>query len=102
MLFRSVEGALTGPFLSLFFNSPEMKQEFWEIRSGSTVPHLTCGQVKELRIPLPELAEQREIVAHSSEIAAETKRLTSIYERKLAALEELKTSLLHQAFNGEL
>ena len=43
-----------------------------------------------------------EIVAHSSEIAAETKRLTSIYERKLAALEELKTSLLHQAFNGEL
>jgi type I restriction enzyme S subunit len=29
-------------------------------------------------------------------------RLTRLYERKLAALEELKKSLLHQAFNGEL
>jgi type I restriction enzyme S subunit len=33
---------------------------------------------------------------------AETHRLQSIYQRKLAALEELKKSLLHQAFNGEL
>jgi hypothetical protein len=30
------------------------------------------------------------------------KYLTHLYERKLAALEELKKSLLHQAFNGEL
>ena len=34
--------------------------------------------------------------------AAETKRLASIYERKLAALATLKKSLLHQAFTGEL
>jgi hypothetical protein len=27
---------------------------------------------------------------------------TQLYERKLAALEELKQSLLQQAFNGEL
>jgi type I restriction enzyme S subunit len=32
----------------------------------------------------------------------ETQRLTRLYERKLAALEELKKSLLHQAFNGDL
>ena len=32
----------------------------------------------------------------------ETKRLATIYERKLAALDELKKSLLHQAFTGEL
>ena len=34
--------------------------------------------------------------------ATETQRLTSIYQRKLAALEALKKSLLHQAFTGEL
>ena len=33
---------------------------------------------------------------------AETQHLESIYERKLAALEALKKSLLHQAFTGEL
>jgi type I restriction enzyme S subunit len=32
----------------------------------------------------------------------ETQRLASLYTRKLAALEALKKSLLHQAFSGEL
>lgn len=32
----------------------------------------------------------------------ETQRLESIYQRKLAALDELKKSLLHQAFSGAL
>ena len=33
---------------------------------------------------------------------AETQRLARLYERKLAALEALKKSLLRQAFTGEL
>ena len=33
--------------------------------------------------------------------AAETQRLACLYERKLAALEALRKSLLHQAFSGE-
>jgi type I restriction enzyme S subunit len=33
---------------------------------------------------------------------AETQRLESLYQQKLAALAELKKSLLHQAFAGEL
>jgi type I restriction enzyme S subunit len=39
---------------------------------------------------------------HLDAIAAETLRLENIYELKLAALAELKKSLLHQAFSGEL
>ena len=38
----------------------------------------------------------------SEEMQAETKRLSSIYERKLATLEELKKSLLHQAVTEKL
>ncbi len=33
---------------------------------------------------------------------AETQRLARLYTHKLAALEALKRSLLHQAFSGEL
>ena len=32
----------------------------------------------------------------------ETQRLAAIYQRKLAALEALKKSLLHQAFSRQL
>ena len=36
------------------------------------------------------------------DLRVETQHLTRLDERKLAALVELKQSLLHQAFNGEL
>jgi len=36
------------------------------------------------------------------DLAAETRRLESLYQRKLAALDELKRSILHQAFTGAL
>lgn len=35
-------------------------------------------------------------------LAEETQRLESLYRQKLGALEELKKSLLHQAFSGQL
>jgi type I restriction enzyme S subunit len=97
-----VEGVLIGPYLSLFFNSPGMQQKFQEIRSGSTVPHLTCGEVKEIIVPLPDLATQQRAVERSHEFGAEIQRLTSLYQQKLDALDDLKKSLLHQAFSGQL
>ncbi len=36
------------------------------------------------------------------ELVVEVKRLETIYQQKLAALDELKKSLLHKAFSGEL
>jgi len=38
----------------------------------------------------------------ADDLRVDTQHLIRPYERKLAALEELKQSLLHQAFNGEL
>ncbi len=97
-----VKDTLIGSFLSLFFLSSGMKQKFEEIRSGSTVLHLTCGLVKELRIALPDLPTQLRLVDGLQEIQAETQRLETLYQRKLAALGALKKSLLHQAFTGQL
>ena len=50
----------------------------------------------------PTAAEQEAIAEEFDALVDETLSLTRIYERKLAALEELKKSLLHQAFNGVL
>lgn len=97
-----VEGAMTGEFLSLLFNSAKMRKEFDAIRSGSTVPHLTCKEVREMAIKLPDLAMQKEMVTQSKKLQAETQRLESLYTRKLAALDELRQSLLQQAFSGQL
>lgn len=51
---------------------------------------------------LPSLKAQKDVVATIMELESETRRLESLYRQKLAALEELKKSLLHRAFSGQL
>ena len=46
--------------------------------------------------------EQRAIVTRLDVLAAETKKLEGIYEQKVAALDELKKSVLSKAFGGEV
>ncbi len=55
-----------------------------------------------IRIPVPPLEQQTDIVEQLDASRDETQRLESIYQRKLAALDALKKSLLHQAFTGQL
>jgi len=58
--------------------------------------------IDEYPIPVPPLPEQQHIVEQLDSFSAETQRLESIYQQKLATLDELKKSLLHQAFIGAL
>lgn len=71
--------------------------------TGATVKGIKASLLKTIDISFPEtVSEQLRIVVGLDAISAETQRLESVYQRKLAALDELKTSLLHQAFSGEL
>ena len=51
---------------------------------------------------VPSLEAQRSIVARINEIFELEDRLIAIYSGKLTALDELKKSLLDQAFRGAL
>lgn len=59
--------------------------------------------LKELSINYPKVpAEQSAIADRLDRLSEETLRLEALYQRKLEALDELKQSLLHQAFSGQL
>lgn len=68
----------------------------------ATLPIINKSKWSALTVGMPVLTEQKEIVSKLDAIAVETRNLESIYQRKLAALDELKQSLLHQAFSGAL
>ena len=70
--------------------------------TGTSIPQLTVPNIKERMIYLPPISQQGSIVAKLDALSEETQRLASLYQRKLAALAELKKSLLHQAFTGQL
>ena len=70
--------------------------------SGATVPGLSREDILDLQVCLPAFPEQRRMVGIFDALYEESQRLESLYQRKLAALDELKKSLLHQAFSGQL
>ena len=80
-----------------------LRLDLREINNGSSIPQINNYSIEPLLISFPEsIKEQQTIVAKLDTLREETQRLESLYQRKLAALDELKKSLLHQAFSGVL
>lgn len=92
------------PELLLFFvNSPVAKVQFNKRLKGTGVPNLHLEEIREVEISFPtSISEQHGLLQSLQGIAAETQRLEAIYQQKLTALDDLKKSLLHQAFTGQL
>jgi type I restriction enzyme S subunit len=90
-------GTCAGKFLYRLLTHVELPKR------GAAQPFIAKGDILKFQIVVPEDSEaQLRIVDSLDELEEETQRLERLYERKLAALEELKKSLLHQAFSGEL
>jgi type I restriction enzyme S subunit len=70
--------------------------------TGATVQGVKLPFIKALRIQIPSLAEQKAIVKKLETLSTKTEKLETLYTQKLTDLEELKRSLLKQAFSGEL
>jgi type I restriction enzyme S subunit len=69
---------------------------------GSAQDNINLGTFENERFPFPDLLTQKHMVALLDDLSTDLQRLKEVYERKLAALDELKESLLHQAFTGQL
>jgi type I restriction enzyme S subunit len=93
---------LENPFLKLLIGSSAFSSHILGVQTGIGVPHISGQQIKDFEFARPPVAEQKHIADNLELLRDETQRLASIYERKLAALEALKKSLLHQAFTGQL
>jgi len=71
--------------------------------SGAGVPTLNRNNVHSERVWFPKATTiQKQIVAKLDALSAECKKLEAVYQQKIAGLEELKKSILHKAFRGEL
>ena len=93
---------LDSRFLYCYLTSPLGQGLIRGYENGAAQPNLGAKSVAKYPIALPTLAEQKVIVQELATLTAETQRLESLYQRKLAALDALKKSLLQQAFSGQL
>lgn len=65
-------------------------------------PKLALSRLSTIKLGLPNLENQKKLVKEFDLLREETQRLEALYQRKIACLDELKKSLLQQAFAGEL
>lgn len=86
----------------LYFQMFKSLKRFKEQSVGAGTKFLKLGMIKDLEITLPSVDVQRRIVSTLDSVLEETNNLEALYQRKLEALDELKQSLLHQAFSGAL
>jgi len=90
-------------FMLYFINSPVAKKQFNKRLKGVGVPNLHLQEIREVVITFPKsIQEQKQVVAQLDDLSTETKKLETIYQKKLDNLAELKKSILQKAFRGEL
>jgi len=102
IIFQPVPNKLDQTFLKYLLLSKPIQERIHGKSTGATVKGIKARWLKKIPIEFPALDQQCEIVKKLDLLSAETKKLEVIYQQKLSDLEELKKSVLHKAFNGEL
>lgn len=102
MLFRADQSILNNYYLLYWFYSEMANHQYLLNSNGSTVDHLRVPTVPNLKITLPPLPEQEEIV---TEIRSERERIRKL-QRQLNRLTDLlnkkKTALITKAVSGDI
>jgi type I restriction enzyme M protein len=88
------------PWINHFISSK--RDDIHSLGTGTTIPNISGAALGDLQLAFPPAAEQKRIADKLDSLIREAQRLESIYRQKLAALEALKKSLLHEAFSGRL
>jgi type I restriction enzyme S subunit len=94
---------INNDFLLYFLNSDLTINQIFDFGNGAAQPNLSAGSLKKFIIPLPRSKEEQlSIVQQLASVKEQTQRLETLYQKKIAALDELKKSILQKAFQGEL
>lgn len=86
--------------MSWVFNSSYGYHTLLSIQTGAMHPHLNCGNVKDVFLPVPPLTEQREIMKHIEHEERRVAALVGKTERSIELLKERRSALITAAVTG--
>jgi type I restriction enzyme S subunit len=89
-------------YVYYFTTSQYFKEQAWLATRAVAMPKLAITRLKQIKLPLSPLEKQKEIVAQLDQVFEKNKALKDSYEKKLKDLEEMKQSLLKEAFEWRL
>lgn len=89
-------------YLCHYLKSQKARKELVASGTGVNIKSLNQQALTSLSVSIPSLEEQKAIVKDLETFSEQTIMLKENYKRKIEELEELKKSLLHEAFTGKL
>lgn len=89
-------------YLAFYLNSNEIQSQISFLTKATTQPKLALNRIENLIIKIPPLATQKQIVQILESKFAHLEKLAQFVNESLENLQRLKSSLLNQAFKGEL
>jgi type I restriction enzyme S subunit len=101
-LVRPRAEVLMSGFLRLALNAEFFLSQVREATGGSALAFINLTETKRLRIPIPPLAEQQEIVRRVGSLFASADPIEARYAKATGHVEKLTQSILAKAFRGKL
>ncbi len=99
---RRKKAVLNADYLNYYLNSTFARSYGKTVMSSSVhQANINGSKLKNYPIPTPPLAEQQKLVEKFDELKQSTQALSRVYRQKLAVLDDLKQSLLAEAFFGD-
>jgi type I restriction enzyme S subunit len=99
---RFDKGILETRFGLFAMRSPCVQAQIQAKTTGTALKQINIGELRRVRLRHPPVQEQTSLAVSLSAVESHTLQAASLCAAKLTALDELKASLLHQAFTGQL
>ena len=93
---------IRGAYLAAVLQSTYGREKLTSIQTGAMHPHLNCGEVKFVEIPLPPVQEQQAIIAWLNDELSRFDTLTAEAQRAIDLLQERRTALISAAVTGQI
>jgi type I restriction enzyme S subunit len=103
VLIRPKKNRIDSQFLAFLLLHPLIQKRLLAKSTGATVQHVNMKDIRELKLSeLPSIQTQQKLTKELEDLRSQGDRLETIYRQKIAALNELKQSILQKAFTGQL
>lgn len=89
-------------YLAYFMRSPLFVEQANSLTNNLLLPRLRSGLLASIRVPVPSLGRQREIVGQLDTFVAALESVKQLQAETAAELDALLPSVLDRAFKGEL
>jgi type I restriction enzyme S subunit len=91
-----------GAYLSAVLQSSYGQQSLESIQTGGMHPHLNCGNVKFVEVPIPPLVEQEKILEDAINLTSTFEGLSQDAESAVSILQERRSALISAAVTGQI